>query len=466
MTMESERNPVADAADIASKLAPLLFGKTGSSSSSGTVDPEVLAMSNNLLKLLQQKGTDKAAADGVIEDILYRAQLAFTPVLGEEKTAGVYNTTTKNLLAKDAINRATAASAEAVWKMQQASLDAAAQLAGSELKATSGTKAQTKENPGVALGSLIKMAGVGVGVGEAVKYAKNLFGETAKKAGKKAAAGTDTADSEYFKGVEDYFNSGQQAIDEAGVDMASFGPIGGSGEAGSFTSTSAGAEALGAPGPSITAGEDAILMNILDTTTAPLAAAGVQVADAGAAAGTATDVVAPLLAAGGISADSALTIGPIGVQKAAEANAEALTGGAEVLEAPAAAGETAAATEGTVAAAGAEGAGAAGGLASAGAALAVIAAPHVGKAIGDAVFGEQSAFDVQHIYRSLGLDEHGNPLPAANHAMVSTPFGSYFDPLQYAVPSIDPANFTDETPAVETPTDNITGGSGRSIARD
>lgn len=146
--MEQPRNPALDMTDIASKLAPLLFGQkqATNSSTTGTVDPSQLASSDALIAMLTQQGSSTAQSDGIVQDILHRAQLAFAPILGEEKSAGMYNSQTRTMMAQEAVARATAASAQAVMDNQQKALATAAQLQGTNVQATRSTSTKTTEN--------------------------------------------------------------------------------------------------------------------------------------------------------------------------------------------------------------------------------------------------------------------------------------------------------------------------------
>jgi hypothetical protein len=213
--MAEPRNAMLDMADFTSKIAPLLFGQKETGSSFAEVNPVAFGQSQDLINLLTQRAVDPNIADGVIQDILYRAQLAFTPVLGEEKVAGMYNTTTKQQLAKDAVNRAAAASAQAVFTMQQQALQTASEIANTNVKSTTGQKTQSnKQGQGAAVA---KSAITGLAINEAYKKGKSVL----KGSGNKTA---DMGETDYGKGLKDYFDSGQQAADEAGIDISSFGP--------------------------------------------------------------------------------------------------------------------------------------------------------------------------------------------------------------------------------------------------
>ena len=200
----STANPVVDIADVINKLSPTIFGKTDATSEqiSNLFDPTSLGQSNAIFDILKQRGSSTAAADSVVQDILYRAQLAFAPVLGEEKSAGMYNTTVKKQLAQESIARATAASADAVFKMQQQSLDAAAQITNAQIqnsRTTNKSGGAKQQGQGKNLAVSI---GASLAAGEAYKKAKGMFGAKST-----AAVDPDLADA-----VKDYqVSSGMKA---------------------------------------------------------------------------------------------------------------------------------------------------------------------------------------------------------------------------------------------------------------
>ncbi len=125
----------------AGTLLPMLTGKT--SITSGSVDPSALQSSNDLYNLLVNRGTTTSATDKVVQDIIYRTQLAFAPVLGEEKGAGAYNSTTKKLLADNFAAQAVRASSEAALKDQQQAFQTAAELTKNTVNATKTTTTKT-----------------------------------------------------------------------------------------------------------------------------------------------------------------------------------------------------------------------------------------------------------------------------------------------------------------------------------
>lgn len=213
----STNNPVVDVASVINSLAPTIFGKKDATSEqiSQLFDPGALGKSNEIFDILKERGSSTAAADGVINDILTRAQQAFAPVLGEEKSAGFYNSAVKQQLAHESIARATAASADAVFKMQQQSLDTAAQIANAQVQNSKTTaKTGTTAQKGQGKNTLLTLGG-GLAAGEAYKKIKGMFG------GGKDSTADAGGDTEMASLLKDYNvstgnNAAQQDISAGG----------------------------------------------------------------------------------------------------------------------------------------------------------------------------------------------------------------------------------------------------------
>lgn len=176
------RNELLDISQIIANLSPVFLGtgKTTTSQSTGGA-PEVY---NAALA----RATSSAHTDALIQDILYRSQLAFAPVLGEEKSVGLYNTSTKLLLGQEASRRATAAAASAVLQDQQASLQVAAQTAPRQQQQTQKTKPVI--DPALSLAALL-------GIGGAQKLLKKPKPPRRSKSGApKGTAGAATSGAE------------------------------------------------------------------------------------------------------------------------------------------------------------------------------------------------------------------------------------------------------------------------------
>jgi hypothetical protein len=152
-------NPLGSTLDVLTRGLPLIFGdKETTDTTTGPLD---LADTQSLQNYFFQRGTSTAQTDKVVEDILYRAQLAFAPVLGEEKNAGMYNTQTRNLLAKEALARATAASATAVLDDQQKALAQATSLQNTTTQAKAAAAPKTTEKKKESQGkNLLKGLGI------------------------------------------------------------------------------------------------------------------------------------------------------------------------------------------------------------------------------------------------------------------------------------------------------------------
>lgn len=99
----------------------------GSSTTTRTTD-QANAYTQQLLSALMPQITGTAQADAVVQNILDRARIGFAPVLGAERQAGLYNSSTRQLMANDAMGRAVGESAGAVLQSQQQAASTAAGL--------------------------------------------------------------------------------------------------------------------------------------------------------------------------------------------------------------------------------------------------------------------------------------------------------------------------------------------------
>lgn len=143
-TIAQPNNELVDIAKIFGQFAPLLVGKQTNQSGTttdtstqqvGPIDPALAAQQDQLFQTLMARATNSSQADALVEDIMHRAAVAFAPVLGQEKSAGVYNSTTKDLLGKEAMARATGAAAASVLEMQTQAFQQAAAVQNSRVQA-------------------------------------------------------------------------------------------------------------------------------------------------------------------------------------------------------------------------------------------------------------------------------------------------------------------------------------------
>ena len=296
-TLPIPRNGVVDAADVISKLAPLFLG-SGQQTTTGSsylpeLDPTVVAQSDALLASLTQRMNTTAHADKVIEDILYRAQLAFAPVLGDEKKAGLYNTTVRKQLANETVARASAAGAQAILEDQQRAMAAATQVQGNRMQAASNAQVAGKSTTSTSRTSPqipLKSAATGILAGIAGNWAlkkgatkiEDLITQlTAPGKGIESGPWED-ASGNFSGSAEDYF-AASGAWQAPGMSGANSSPMGFGGDdamTGSFMS----AESASAPSSGIMFADDTTAMqSLIDSVTVPTVSPEmVQVAQAGA----------------------------------------------------------------------------------------------------------------------------------------------------------------------------------------
>jgi hypothetical protein len=149
----------------------------------------------------------------LISNILYRAKLAFSPNLAEERSSGLYDTTTKNMLANEAIARATSESAAAVLAAQQKGLESAGAQSREQLAASKTTGASKANVAKPGLGDTLSSALIGT-----------LGVQGAKKVWDKIMKGTDTATigSDAPISTEAAMNVGAPGDVGAGTSVSSF----------------------------------------------------------------------------------------------------------------------------------------------------------------------------------------------------------------------------------------------------
>jgi hypothetical protein len=317
------RNAVVDVADVVGKLSPLLLGsgKTNTTtSSSSSIDPSTLAQSDDLMNMLLSRGSSTAQSDNVVNDILYRAQLAFAPVLGDEKMAGMYNTSTKNLLAKESVARATAAASQAVLEDQQRALAQATTISNQRV-AASRTQTQTqsaKTAPSISGKGLLAGVGTSILASMAMKKGK----EALDKSGifdKKAGKGIDTGDAEDASGN---LYAGGDSFDSM-LESGAQNSVGSAGELGAAMSGDASLRMASERQGVLTAEDSQALQELLDSTVIPTAGdpAAVSLVDSGQTKTDASSVDAATGTSTALATSDAMAV------QAASINATALQAG-------------------------------------------------------------------------------------------------------------------------------------------
>lgn len=142
--MATSPTSLVSIADIVSKLSPMFLGSgktTETTGSSGT--PKANANLQDLIDSANSNASDPSKTADVVQNILDQAAKAFAPTLAEGNSAGIYNSTTMNLLNKQAQGAAAAQSSKAVldYKTKQQDI---AQAASGNLVNANRTVAATK----------------------------------------------------------------------------------------------------------------------------------------------------------------------------------------------------------------------------------------------------------------------------------------------------------------------------------
>jgi len=170
------QSPLGDLAKTAAQILPLIFGSgktstvdtAGKTVQSGTstvnngtttqsavngASPLAIAALLAQLQQAQNNAANPSAVDPIVQNIMRQATLAFTPVLAKEAASGLYNTSTRGLLAQEAANNATASASSAVLQYvtgQQSLANQAAQAlaAATRTTDTTGNTANTSNTAG------------------------------------------------------------------------------------------------------------------------------------------------------------------------------------------------------------------------------------------------------------------------------------------------------------------------------
>lgn len=212
------QNGVISAADVLTKLAPIFIGSgttTGSETSSSGSDG--IAALQNIITEAMGSVNDPAQVQAIISNIMTQAAQTFAPVLAQQNSSGLYNSSTLSMLAAMASGQATAQSAQAVTNFKTSQEQIAATAAGKLADATR-TTTQTKAT-GPSLDPMSTLLTVGGGVA-----ASKAFGAINASAPVQAAKNAVT---NFFGGetdgqVADRIGSADTAISQVkGIDAGS-----------------------------------------------------------------------------------------------------------------------------------------------------------------------------------------------------------------------------------------------------
>lgn len=274
---------LGSAAHLISTLAPLFLGsgKTTTTSSSSPA-----ATSNNQAIFNQALGNsnDTSATDAIVQNIMNKAAIAFAPVVGQQNTAGLYNTSTLQLLAGQASGEATAQSAQAVLNYKTSQEQIAAQAANSIANSNRTTTSQTAPVVDPTLSILGAAGSLGLSA------AKTFFPNQVKGVGDSITSGA----KKLFSSAGDLFKSGTSNADIANGAYDTGGALGappdlGGAVSGSFGQVSDAGTAAGSAADIINNGGGSFLdAASLAGDTAAIDTTGFLAGDAGVA--TAQDI--------------------------------------------------------------------------------------------------------------------------------------------------------------------------------
>lgn len=330
------QNQVVDASQALSLLAPIFFGSGKTTTTDASVSSKAgLSQEQSVFNTATGNANNTDITNAIVQNIMNQAAIAFAPTVGQQNSAGMYNSNVLQMLSAMAQGQATSQSAQAVLNyktsQQQIALNASNQLLATN-KQTSGTK----QTAPIISPSMLLQGGAGLVankvLGPQLDKALNAVGlgpststgatgvQLAGGAGKAGEAATGLSPSTAFPASTDSViapsaipSVGSSVLDTSGAIVESGLPDGalnaaGSGAIGSIDSAGGVAtDALSSLGSASTDTIASAASGIIDTSALD-AAASTGILDIGAgAAGTAVDAAgiagADLL--GGVGADVA-----------------------------------------------------------------------------------------------------------------------------------------------------------------
>lgn len=152
-------SPLVDASSVLSTLLPIFAG-TGKTLSTTSGSPQANANEQSIIDQATANANNPALTDQLVQNIMTQASQAFAPVVAQQQSSGMYNTTTLQMLKDNAMARATQESAKTVLDYrtnQQQIADAASKnlLAANQSK-VSRTAASPASTPLALLGAGLK----------------------------------------------------------------------------------------------------------------------------------------------------------------------------------------------------------------------------------------------------------------------------------------------------------------------
>lgn len=130
---------IGGVAQAIAQLAPIFLGSGKTTTNQNvTVDPGAIAGLRKTAADARANADDDTITSKIVDDIMRRAAISFSPVVGAEKQAGLYNSSTLRLLSDEAKSNATAAASKATLDYKTAQRQIATQADASIAQATRG----------------------------------------------------------------------------------------------------------------------------------------------------------------------------------------------------------------------------------------------------------------------------------------------------------------------------------------
>lgn len=106
-------SPLVDASSVLSTLLPIFAG-TGKTLSTTSGSPQANANEQSIIDQATANANNPALTDQLVQNIMTQASQAFAPVVAQQQSSGMYNTSTLQMLKDNAMARATQESAQTV----------------------------------------------------------------------------------------------------------------------------------------------------------------------------------------------------------------------------------------------------------------------------------------------------------------------------------------------------------------
>lgn len=257
--MAAATSPLIGISDLMKNLAPIFLGSgtttttdstsgsstSGGSTSSSTASPSALEANQQVIDQATANSNDPAQVALIVNNIMTEAARAFAPTIGQQNSAGMYNSSTLGLLSAAAQGDATRQSAQAVLTYKTSQQQIAQAASGNLLQATKAVTTADAKTTSPVTATKAATTAPAIDPMAALLTAGSAF--AVSKAGKAlgidklADSGSDFLDKNVGQPIQDFFGVGPAAAaDQANI--LSTAAIGGTGRDAMVAAAGAGAD--------------------------------------------------------------------------------------------------------------------------------------------------------------------------------------------------------------------------------